>query len=611
MSPLLKNFHNKSKRATTTPSDSGEPGTAAAAIPGAGAAASAAAPAPAASTPTLAGAASKAAARPSAKPAAPVQSRAGRGQAKLAVGSEQQALAAIKAMLEDDFSQPIEHDGTPSELLDAVAELQARLRGLFGDEATPEMLVAKMQSFGEGCLASLQQGLAAITAGDLTVTVKPDTRMIVVEQGEQGVLVDNFNSVLTSAEATIESFNQLQAHMRELLGDDSCLRDIDERLKSLQGNCLSDLKHGLDAMNDGNLTVTIEPVTQQIVAKPGRTLGAVAETFNSMLATAQSSVRSYDEMRDYLSDMVQEISHNSETLAGASTQMASTSHETGQALNEIADAVNSVAEGADHQVRSVQEAVRITEQLAESSAASAQTAEETATAAAETRELAQKGVAAAESAASSMEAVRDSSATVSEVMESLSQRSDRIGGIVGTITEIAQQTNLLALNAAIEAARAGEHGRGFAVVADEVRKLSEQSKQAAESIESLIAEMQNETTKAVTVFEQSADQTREGAETVERARDAFVQIGASTEQMSARVAEIAAAIREIAASGNLLRDSMNEVSSVAEQSSAATEEVSASTQQSTASTQEVAASAQQLAATAQQLDALIGKFTVA
>ncbi len=597
MSPILKSLHNKSKRAAAAPSDSGEPGDAIRAKLGAAVPVSAAAP----TKPATA----------AVRPAAPAQGRAGRGQAKLAGSSEQQALAAIKAMLDGEYSQPIERDGTPSELLDAVAELQTQLHTLFGDETTPKLLASRMQSLGEDCLAGLQQGLAAANAGDLTVTAEASTRTIVVEAGEHGVLVDGFNSMLASAQATIDSFNQLQAHMRELLGDDSCLADLGDRLQSLEEHCLADLKRGLSAMNDGDLTVAFEPVTRQITAKPSRKLGTVAETFNSVLAKVQGSVWGYNEMREHLSEMVQEISRSSETLAGTSTQMASTSHETGQALTEIADAVNSVAEGADHQARSVQEAVRITEQLAESSAASAQTAEETATAAAETQELAQKGVAAAEGAANSMEAVRDSSAMVSKAMESLSQRSDRIGGIVGTITEIAQQTNLLALNAAIEAARAGEHGRGFAVVADEVRKLSEQSKQAAESIESLIAEMQNETTKAVTVVEQGAEQTREGAETVERARDAFVQIGASTEQMSARVSEIATAIREIAASGTQLRDSMNEVSSVAEQSSAATEEVSASTQQSTASTQEVAAGAQQLAATAQQLDALIGKFTVA
>jgi methyl-accepting chemotaxis protein len=364
-------------------------------------------------------------------------------------------------------------------------------------------------------------------------------------------------------------------------------------------------------------------------------VGTVAEAFRAAIASEQESARAlqqfaagnigvelalrsegdvlgnaFHEMQENISGMIREISQSSQTLSAASTQMASTSEETGRAIQEIASAVNNVAAGAEMQVRSVEDARRVTDELSAATSRSAETAEQTATAAEEARVLARDGVHAAEQASVAMRAVRDSSVETSTAIKALGEKSDQIGGIVQTITGIAAQTNLLALNAAIEAARAGEQGRGFAVVAEEVRHLAEESQQAAASISDLIDEIQRETLRTIQAVESGAAQTEGGVETVEQARDAFVQIGQSVEDMSSRVEEIASAIREIAASGDQMRDTMLAVSEVAESSSASTEEVSASTEQSSASTQEVAATAHQLAETAETLDKLVHQFVL-
>jgi methyl-accepting chemotaxis protein len=192
----------------------------------------------------------------------------------------------------------------------------------------------------------------------------------------------------------------------------------------------------------------------------------------------------------------------------------------------------------------------------------------------------------------------------------LAEKTEQIGVIVETITGIAAQTNLLALNAAIEAARAGDVGRGFAVVAEEVRKLAEESQQAAATISDIVGAIQSETRHAVVVVQEGAKRTGESAATVEHAREAFEQIGQSVDEVTDRVAEISTAIDHIASSAERMQEEMTSIGGVAEQSSSATDTVSASTQRTAASTQQITASAEELERSARELQSLIGRFRV-
>jgi methyl-accepting chemotaxis protein len=389
------------------------------------------------------------------------------------------------------------------------------------------------------------------------------------------------------------------------------IRQILDRLTMLRDNCTADLKSGLMAFAGGDLSRRLTPVTPRIDRWPNDEIGDIVRAVNEIRDNSVGSIEAYNESCEGLSGMIGAVSHSAGQLGAASRQMASTSDEAGRAVGEIASAISDVARGTERQVASVGSAQTRVDDVNSQTVQTASEAQETAEAAERTRSVAQEGAHAVGEATAAMTAVREASDLTTAAIRGLGEKSSRIGGIVETITTIAEQTNLLALNAAIEAARAGEQGRGFAVVAEEVRKLAEESQSAARTIGSLIGEIQGETAKAVSVVESGGERTEQGAATVEQAREAFLRIDASVEDVTARVQAIAAGVHLIAESAALAHSDMGDVAAVAEQTSASSQQVSASTEQTAASAQQIAASAQDLSRTADELNELVGRFTVA
>ncbi|MBR1885346.1 MAG: methyl-accepting chemotaxis protein [Schwartzia sp.] len=213
-----------------------------------------------------------------------------------------------------------------------------------------------------------------------------------------------------------------------------------------------------------------------------------------------------------------------------------------------------------------------------------------------------------EEAIRSMKAMSDQMAEASAVVGTLGDRSKEIGQIVETISNIADQTNLLALNAAIEAARAGEAGRGFSVVAEEVRKLAEQSGDAAKSISSLIGGIQGDTGAAVAAMQKQTESVEQSSAVVNRAGEAFAHIETLVNDLYGHIEKALASINQAKESSHQVKGSIQKIQKVAGTTVSDTQMVSASTEEQSSMMHEINNASHSIAEMAQSLQSEIAHF---
>lgn len=321
-------------------------------------------------------------------------------------------------------------------------------------------------------------------------------------------------------------------------------------------------------------------------------------------------VRSFNDMLSGLQCLIQQVVVTTEQAASACGTLATQAQKTEQASQHISGTVQEVAAGSDSQLQGAEETARAMEEIAAGVQRIAESSSLVSEAAIHTTKGARDGNHTIQKAVTQIGSIHDSVSHSASVVQKLGERSAQIGQIVEVITDIANQTNLLALNAAIEAARAGEHGKGFAVVADEVRKLAEQSKVSAEQISNLIQEIKTNTIQAVETMRQGTEDVEEGMVIVQQSGQAFEQILHSIEQVAEQIQEVSAASEEISASTEEVSAAVEDGARVSKEAADHSRQVAALSMEQMEMIQDVSSSLQQLEEIAQNLHGMVYKFKV-
>lgn len=377
---------------------------------------------------------------------------------------------------------------------------------------------------------------------------------------------------------------------------------------------LQNMAAAANSIADGNLRVEVQAQSERDV---------LGNAFEKMVVNLKTLISGLSQNADNLTHASVELAHSAEESGQVSSQIATTMqqvamgisqqsisvNQTAVSIENMKRAISGVATGAEEQATSISKAIEVTGQLSKKIQEVAQSANNQAEVSVSSTKNIDESTKTVTETIRSMETIREKVGLSTEKVKEMGARSNEIGAIVETIEDIASQTNLLALNAAIEAARAGEQGKGFAVVADEVRKLAERSANSTKEISSLIKYVQKSVEESIKAMSESAKEVENGVSLSQTATEAMEKITNEAQSALNISKGIASAAGEMNRLSDTLAEVMDSVSAVVEQNTASTEELSAGSEELTGSVEVFASVSEENSASVEEVSASVEEMS--
>ncbi|WP_276732905.1 methyl-accepting chemotaxis protein [Bacillus sp. (in: firmicutes)] len=359
------------------------------------------------------------------------------------------------------------------------------------------------------------------------------------------------------------------------------IRSITTPLKQLVGSS--------KRISEGDLTETIDIRSKDELGELGKSFNNMASSLRSLIHAIQNSV---------------------DNVAASSEELTASAAQTSKATEHITLAIEQFSNGNEKQNENIETAAEHIYQMNDGLTNMAQASEVITDSSVQSTEIASEGGKLVHQTVGQMNVIDKSVKEAEQVVRGLETKSKDITNILRVINGIADQTNLLALNAAIEAARAGEYGRGFSVVAEEVRKLAVQSADSAKEIEGLIIEIVKEINTSLGMFQSVNQEVQTGLDITDKTEISFKRISEMTNQIAGELQNMSATVQQLSASSEEVSGASEHIASISKESSAHIQDIAASAEEQLASMEEISSSAETLSSMAEELRDMTKRFKI-